>query len=61
MGPLYIEPGSPWQNGYGKSFIGKLRDEVLDLEIFTSEQEARVVLEDYRRLYNHDRPHGSLQ
>jgi len=60
VGPLYIEPGSPWENGYGESFLARLRDEVLDRELFTSELEARVVLEDFRGHYNHDRPHGAL-
>jgi len=60
VGPLYIEPGAPWQNGVGESFNGKLRDECLDLELFTSLKEARVVIGDYRRHYNHHRPHSSL-
>ncbi len=60
VGPLYIEPGAPWQNGVGESFNGKLRDECLNLELFTSLREARVVIEDYRREYNHRRPHSSL-
>ena len=60
VGPLYIEPGSPWENGVGESFNGKLRDELLNGELFTSLTEARVVLGDHRRHYNHDRPHSSL-
>lgn len=60
VGPLYIEPGAPWQNAFGESFNGKLRDECLNLELFTSLAEARVVLEDFRREYNHRRPHSSL-
>jgi hypothetical protein len=60
VGPLYIESGAPWQNGVGESFNGKLRDECLNLELFTSLREARVVIEDYRREYNHRRPHSSL-
>jgi transposase InsO family protein len=60
VGPLYIEPGAPWQNGVGESFNGKLRDECLNLELFTSLVEARVVIEDYRGHYNHRRPHSSL-
>lgn len=57
---LYIRPGSPWQNGYGESFNGKLRDECLDQEAFLSVAEAQVKLEQYRRLYNEERPHSSL-
>jgi transposase InsO family protein len=60
VGPLYIEPGAPWQNAIGESFNGKLRDECLNLELFTSLAEARVVLEDFRLEYNHRRPHSSL-
>lgn len=60
VGPLYIEPGAPWQNGVGESFNGKLRDECLNVELFGSLAEARVVIEDYRLEYNHRRPHSSL-
>lgn len=60
VGALYIEPGAPWQNGVGESFNGKLRDECLDLELFTSLAEARVVIGGYRLEYNHHRPHSSL-
>jgi transposase InsO family protein len=60
VGPLYIEPGSPWENGVGESFNGKLRDELLNGELFTSLTEARVVLGDHRQHYNHHRPHSSL-
>jgi putative transposase len=60
VGPLYIEPGAPWQNGVGESFNGKLRDECLNLELFGSLAEARVVIEDFRLQYNHRRPHSSL-
>lgn len=60
VGPLYIEPGAPWQNGVGESFNGKLRDECLNLELFGSLAEARVVIEDFRLHYNHRRPHSSL-
>ena len=56
----YIDPGCPWQNGYGESFNGKLRDECLNLEVFHSLAEAKVVAEAWRREYNHDRPHSSL-
>jgi transposase InsO family protein len=58
--PLYIEPGSPWENGYCESFNGKLRDECLNGEIFYSLKEARVVIEMWRKHYNHRRPHSSL-
>ncbi len=60
VGPLYIERGAPWQNGVCESFNGKMRDECLNLELFTSLAEARVVIEDFRREYNHHRPHSSL-
>jgi transposase InsO family protein len=57
---LFIEPGSPWENGYIESFNGKLRDELLNGEIFDTILEARVVTEDWRREYNTFRPHSSL-
>ncbi len=57
---LFIEPGSPWENGYNESFNGKLRDELLNGEIFTSLFEARVLVEAWRREYNEVRPHSSL-
>ena len=57
---LYIEPGSPWQNGHVESFHGSLRDECLDRELMLSVTEARVVIEDYRSYYNAERPHGGL-
>ena len=57
---LYIEPGSPWENGYNESFNGKLRDELLNGEIFYTVHEARVLIEMWRREYNHVRPHSSL-
>jgi transposase InsO family protein len=60
VGTLFIEPGSPWENGYNESFNGKLRDELLNLEVFTSVQEARVLVEAWRREYNEVRPHSSL-
>jgi putative transposase len=56
----YIEPGSPWQNAYGESFNGRLRDECLNQEWFRSVQEARVVIGTWRRHYNEERPHSSL-
>ena len=58
--PLFIEPGSPWENGYIESFNGKLRDELLDGEIFYTLWEAQVLIETWRRTYNHIRPHSSL-
>ena len=58
--PLYIEPGSPWENGYIESFNGKMRDELLNLEIFYSLQEAKVLIEIWRRHYNTVRPHSAL-
>ena len=58
---LYIEPGSPWENGYCESFNGKLRDELLNGEIFYSLKEAKIVIEQWRRHYNTIRPHSSLR
>ena len=57
---LYIEPGSPWENGYIESFNGKLRDELLDCEVFDTLLEAKVLIERYRVRYNTVRPHSSL-
>ncbi len=57
---LFIEPGSPWENGYIESFNGKLRDELLNGEIFTTLLEAKVLIENWRQEYNHIRPHSSL-
>jgi len=57
---LYIEPGSPWENGYNESFNGRLRDECLNGETFHTLREAQVVLEQWRHHYNHIRPHTSL-
>jgi transposase InsO family protein len=57
---LFIEPGSPWENGYVESFNGKFRDELLDREIFYTIKEARVLIERWRREYNTVRPHSSL-
>ena len=56
---LYIEPGSPWENGYIESFNGKLRDELLNREIFTTLEEAKVLIEQWRKEYNHVRPHSA--
>ena len=57
---LYIEPGSPWENALGESFNGRLRDECLNVEWFNNVAEARVVLASWRRHYNEERPHSSL-
>ena len=57
---LYIEPGSPWENGYIESFNGKLRDELLNGEIFDTILEAKVLTEQWREYYNNVRPHSSL-
>lgn len=57
---LYIEPGKPWQNGKQESFNGRLRDECLNVEVFRKVAEARVVIEAWRRHYNEERPHSSL-
>jgi putative transposase len=56
----YIEPGSPWENGYCESFNSKLRDELLKGEIFYTLKEAQIVIENWRRHYNTIRPHSSL-
>lgn len=56
----FIEPGSPWENGYCESFNSKLRDELLKCEIFYSLAEAKVIIEAWRRYYNTERPHSSL-
>jgi len=57
---LFIEPGSPWENGYIESFNGKFRDELLNREIFDTVLEARIISEQWRREYNTIRPHSSL-
>jgi len=57
---LFIEPGSPWENGYIESFNGRLRDELLNPEIFDTLWEAQVLIERWRREYNEVRPHSSL-
>ena len=56
----YIAPGSPWENGYVESFNARLRDELLNGEIFYTLREAQVVIESWRRHYNRVRPHASL-
>jgi transposase len=60
VGTLFIEPGSPWENGYVESFFGKMRDELLNGEIFDTLLEARVAIEGWRCEYNQCRPHRSL-
>ena len=57
---LFIEPGSPWENGYVESFNGKLCDELLNGEIFHAMKEGKVLIEQWRRHYNTVRPHSSL-
>ena len=59
-GTIYIEPGSPWQNGFGESFNGKFRDECLNAEWFRGPTEARIQIQAWRWSYNHQRPHSSL-
>jgi transposase InsO family protein len=56
----YIEPGSPWENGYCESFNSKLRDDLLRGEIFYTLEEAKVIIESWRQHYNTVRPHSSL-
>ena len=60
VGTLYIEPGSPWQNGYAESFHSRLRSELLDAEIFETVREAQSLAASWRGDYNHYRPHSSL-
>ncbi len=57
---LYIEPGSPWENGYCESFNSKRRDELLAHEIFYTLKEAQILIESWRKDYNTKRPHSSL-
>ncbi|MBK1835049.1 integrase core domain-containing protein [Roseibacillus ishigakijimensis] len=57
---LFIAPGSPWQNAYSESFNSCFRDEFLNVELFTSLLEAKVLGEEHRYQYNHQRPHSSL-
>ena len=57
---LFIAPGSPWENGYNESFNGKLRDELLNTEIFYTLKEAKILIERWRQHYNTIRPHSSL-
>ena len=60
MKTLYIEPGSPWENAYSESFNSRFRDEFLNLEVFASRMEAKVLGQEHREKYNHRRPHPSL-
>lgn len=60
IAPLFIEPGSPWENGYVESFNGKLRDELLNGELFYTLHEARVIVGGWRQRYNTHRPHSAL-
>ena len=57
---LFIDPGSPWENGYIESFNGKFRDELLNREIFTTLEEAKVLIAQWRKEYNQVRPHSAL-
>jgi hypothetical protein len=59
-GSAYIQPGSPWQNPCVESFGGRVRDELLAVELFSCLTEARVLIEDWRQDYNHRRPHSAL-
>jgi len=59
--PAFIEPGSPWENGHMESFNRKIRDELLNGEIFDTMQEAKLVIEKWRAYYNTIRPHSSLK
>jgi putative transposase len=60
VGPIYIEPGSPWQNGTVESFHATFRQECLNAEVFANGREARQVIEDWRDYYNNERLHSSL-
>ncbi len=60
VGTLYIEPGSPWENAYAESFIGRFGDELLKREAFAGLVEAKVLVADYREHHNHRRPHSAL-
>jgi transposase InsO family protein len=59
-GTLYIEPGAPWENGYAESFHGRLRDELLDRELFADLRHAKALAAQWQNDYNHRRPHSSL-
>jgi len=58
---LFIERGSPWENGYLESCNGKLRDELLNREVFTTLAEAKILIEEWRKEYNQMRPHSALR
>jgi len=60
VGALYVAPGAPWENGYAESFHSRLRDELLNAEEFGSLLEARVLADQWRQEYNHERPHSAL-
>ena len=60
VGTLYIEPGAPWENAYSETFISRMRDELLEREVFANLKEAQVLAGDYREHYNYRRPHGAL-
>jgi putative transposase len=60
VGTLYIEPGAPWENAYSETFMSRLRDELLNREVFANLKEAQVLAGDYREHYNYHRPHGAL-
>lgn len=60
VGPVFVAPGRPWQNGFVESFNGKLRDECLNREWFRDLREARVLIEQWRQFYNAERPHSAL-
>lgn len=60
VGPLYVEPGAPWENGYSESFQSRLRDELLNVEEFGSMREAKALAAAWKEDYNQQRPHGSL-
>jgi hypothetical protein len=57
---LYIEPVSPWENAYSETFLSRFLDELLKREVFADLLEAKVLVEDYREHYNHNRPHSAL-
>ena len=61
MTTLFIEPASPWESGYIESFNGKMRDELLNGELLDTLEEAKVLAEDWRRVYNRIRPHSLLR
>ncbi len=60
VGTLYVAPGSPWENGYAESFNARVRDELLEQELFSSLQEARLLARRWQWEYNFERPHSSL-